>query len=133
MEQELKQAFDHLKAADACLWQAGNTLDFPAEIKAARKALDKARREVAIKMGHNERVAKLVSCGVEQGYAECGHIVSDRDMAYCLATWLFDRFGCYESFRSYDMCAERRHARLMDCKEKMPLGYEFYIQGNHDT
>jgi hypothetical protein len=101
-------------------------LDFPHWLDALHDAEEKAQRQVAISLGHNERVDLLVNCGMERERAEIGDLIDNETMTYCLSTWLFDCLGHYEV--GHDI-----QPMLVPCEEFWPEGVQAWKEGRHDT
>lgn len=130
LEQELKYrtAYATLEKASRTEWEVMRSLEFPEELSCLRKAMDEARRYIAVKLGHDTRVDTLVACGMDRGRAEIGSLTTDEEAAYSLSTWLFDTVGFYgDNERLLGLEAPE------ECLEHCPMGVEFWKAGRHDT
>jgi hypothetical protein len=129
----LLEAYSVLREASHLEWRAREMLGFPNDMLHVCRALDKAKHNIAIKLGHSERAEKLIQCGMTPEFVEGCNFVDDDTAAACLATWLFDQFGLFEYLSDASDYKQDYQGVFDKVSEIFPLGLEFYKTANHDT
>jgi hypothetical protein len=134
----LLEAYEQLQTASQHEYRARRVVDFGDWLgDETVDAISVMKRRIAIRLGHEERAAALVACGMEPERANLGDLCTDEYAASTLATWLFDSFGRYRDWHGiYQNCEDERarySAAHDKCAEHFPLGWEFWKKGRHDT
>ena len=122
-EMTYRKAYRILKEIERAQYDVRAMMEFDPGLEGLHDTTQEAKRAIALKLGHQQRVEVLVSCGMSRERAHMEDLLTDHTTAYRLATWLFDRLGHYvQTLEAPD-----------ECLENCPLGVAYWKEGNHDT